>query len=99
MLNNLGAWARIVDHDEARAEALMRRGLDVGERVFSAQHPLLATSLTNVALYDEQRGDLTRARERLTRALAILEATRGPTSADANEVRSRLQAIAADRDH
>lgn len=93
VLNNLGAWAQVVDKDEARAEALLRRGLDVGERVLGPTHPLLAPSLANVATHDLRHGEVDAARAKLTRALGILAPLRGESHEHVRQLREMLREL------
>jgi Tfp pilus assembly protein PilF len=95
VLNNLGAWAHAVDRDMERAEQYLRRGLEVGERVHGSEHPLLATSLANVATFDQKRGDLALAQQRLARALAILERKHGTDHAHVRQIKGTLQGVEA----
>jgi tetratricopeptide (TPR) repeat protein/predicted Ser/Thr protein kinase len=90
VLNNLGAWAQLVERDAAKAEAYLRRGLAVGERVFGPNDPLLATSLANVAFCDQDDGDHGAAAARLRRALGILEARHGAEHPHIAQLRAAL---------
>lgn len=93
VLNNLGAWAQLVEGDMERAESYLRRGLEIGERVHGTEHPLLATSLANVATFDQRRGDLALAQQRLARSLGILQRKHGPDHAHVRQVQGMLQKV------
>jgi len=90
VLNNLGAWAQVVERDKVKAEEYLRRGLTAGEAEFEPTNPLLAISLANVASFDLAHGDHELAVERLRRAVAILVPARGEQHSQVIQLRRML---------
>jgi len=64
------------EHDEAIR--LHEQALELRERILGAEHPDVATSLSNLALVFADKGDLAKARALHERALALRERTLGP---------------------
>jgi len=82
---------------ELGTQELAARGLSIRETRLGPDHPLVATSLTNMALIKRKIGDLEEARRLLDRALSIRERTQGPrhpdTAATLDELADVLQTM------
>jgi tetratricopeptide (TPR) repeat protein len=61
-----------------KAEPLYVRALDIREKALGPNHPLVATSLNNLALLYKAQGAYAKAEPLYTRALAIAEKALGP---------------------
>lgn len=80
-LNALGEVLRR-QGDLTRAEPVLRRSLQIRERLLGPHHPDIAESLDNLALVAQDRGEYTQAEELFLRDLKICEKARGPNHLD-----------------
>jgi hypothetical protein len=69
VLNNLGALDLVRD-DTVAGEAKFRRVVEIRERALGRDHPMLATSLANLAVCQRRNGDLAGAGSARTRSSA-----------------------------
>ncbi len=85
-LNNLGVLYNS-RREFARAEPILQRVVDVGQKAFGADSTTLSFPLWNLALtVQEYRKDFPRALDLYTRALALLERSKGPDHPDVGSV-------------
>lgn len=80
-LNALGEVLRN-QGDLAKAEPVLRRSLQIRERLLGRNHPAIAESLDNLALVAQDRGDYSQAETLFLRDLKICERARGPKHFD-----------------
>jgi CHAT domain-containing protein len=76
-LSNLGRLYHKLG-DLRRAEAPLKRSVDIYERTLGPEHPVTAIGLNNLALLHHARGEHARAGELLSRAVAAEEKALGP---------------------
>jgi len=71
-LNNLGENYRL-QRDFTQAEPLLRRGLEIREKILRPDHPEIGISLNNLGRLADVQGDFSRAEDLYRRALTVLE--------------------------
>ena len=76
-LNVIGA-TYLSGGDYARAEPLLKRGLDIRERILGRSHPHVAVSLNNLSMLHSAQGRYAEAEPLLKRAVEIWERSLGP---------------------
>ena len=64
--------------DDAGAKALLERAQQIRETVYGADHPDTIRTLVNLAIFYQETGDYSGARQRYERALALAEKIDGP---------------------
>src|SRR4051794_3980610 len=77
----------------AEAEPLLRRALDIRERVLGLEHPDVATSLGNLAVILTMRGRSAEVEPLLRRALDIRERVLGPEHRDVANLLGNLAMV------
>ena len=81
------------DGEYVRADAMIRRALEIQEKALGPDDPALGLTLRDFGYLLERRGDLTKAEEIDLRALAILEKAEGRTRLLAGDVLNNLGVI------
>src|SRR5262245_55314163 len=78
--------------DVTIARTVLEAALTSGERRLGHDHPELVPLLVDLAMIAQETGDLDEARQRLSRAYAIMVATDGPEHPTALMIEERLSA-------
>lgn len=81
----------------ADAEALYRRSLEIRERAYGANHPLVADTLDNLGVTLYHQGRLEPARELYERALAVRRSALGAEHRDVGTSLNNLAGVLVDR--
>ena len=94
VLNSLGLFFQIAGYFSA-AIPLLRRALEITEKVLGKQHPSTATSLNNLAGLYYAKGDYDHAEPLYQRALEIFEKVLGAEHPNTVTVRNNLETCRA----
>ena len=93
LLDRLAAYRQGALAAYAAARPLFERALTIREKALGPEHPSTATSLNNLALLLNARGDLGGARPLFERALAIDEMALGPEHPDTAQSLNNLAGL------